>query len=57
MEKEKPVEYTILIDSKPIATGRNLKKMIEEVEKRYPRKKITIRCKYPPGILIAILQL
>ena len=50
-------EYEVLVDDKPIARGQNLKKMWEEAKKKYPRKKLAIKYEYPPGILIAIIQL
>jgi len=50
-------EYEILVDEKAIVRGRNLKIMLEEVEKKYPKKKISIRYIPPEGILIAILRL
>ena len=53
----KTYEYVILVDNEPVARGKNLKKMIEEVEKKHPKKKIAIRYEYPPGILIAIIRL
>jgi len=52
----KTYEYVILVDDKAVARGKNLKKMIDEVEKKYPKKKIAIRYEYPPGILIAIIR-
>ena len=50
-------EYEILIDDRSVARGRNLKIMLEEVERKYPKKKISIRYIPPEGILIAIVRL
>jgi len=50
-------EYEILVGDKAVARGRNLKLMLEEAEKKYPKKKISIRYIPPEGILIAILRL
>ena len=49
----KTYEYIILVEGKPVARGKNLKDMLEKVEKKFPKKKITIRYEYPPGVLIA----
>ena len=49
--------YVILVEDKPVARGRNLKKILDRTEKKYPNKKIIIRYEYPPGILIAVIRL
>jgi hypothetical protein len=53
----KTYDYVILMDDKPVARGKNLKKMWEEAKKKYPRRKLAIKYEYPPGILIAVIQL
>ena len=55
--ERKTYEYVILIDNKSVASGKNLKKMLEKVEKKYPKKQISIRYEAPQGVLIAIIQL
>jgi len=50
---KKTYKYVILIEGKPIAKGKNLKALLKKVEKKFPKKKITIRYEYPPGVLIA----
>ena len=49
--------YVVLADKKPVCKGKNLKKMVAEARKKYPRKKISIRYEYPEEILVAIIQL
>lgn len=49
-------EYEVLVDDRPITRGQNLKKMLDETEKKYPKKKISIRYIPPEGILIAIIR-
>lgn len=50
-------EYEILVNDRPMARGQNLKKMLDEIEKKYPKKKISIRYIPPEGILIAVVRL
>lgn len=45
--------YIILADNKPVCKGKKLEKILEEARKKYPRKKITVRCEYPEEILVA----
>jgi hypothetical protein len=53
-EKEvKTYEYVIYIDNEPIASGKNLAKLIEEVKQKHPGKKFSIAWVPPEGVLIA----
>ncbi len=53
----KTYSYVVLVEKKPVYRGKNLKKMLKETRKKYPGKKISIRCEYPEEILVAIIQL
>ncbi len=46
--------YVVPVDKKPVFKGKNLKRMVEEARKKYPRKKISIRYEYPKEILVAV---
>ncbi|MCS4540794.1 MAG: hypothetical protein HY929_00495 [Euryarchaeota archaeon] len=52
--KKETFEYEILIKNERVSRGKNLKKMLDDVEKKYPNKKISIRCVYPKGIIAVI---
>jgi hypothetical protein len=49
--------YVVLIDEKAICRGKNLRKMLRDVRKKYPKKKISIRYEYPEEILVAFIQI
>jgi len=53
----KTYSYVVLVGKKPVCRGKNLKKMLEEVMRKYPRKKISISYEYPEEILVAIIQI
>ncbi len=53
----KTYSYVVLVGKKPICKGKNLKKMVQEARRKFPKKKISIRYEYPEEILIAIVQL
>ena len=44
--------YVVPVDKKPVCKDKTLKKLIEEAQKKYPRKKISIRYEYPNEIHI-----
>lgn len=52
----KTYSYVVLVGKKPVFKGKNLKKMLKDARKKYPKKKISIRYEYPEEILIAIIQ-
>jgi hypothetical protein len=51
----KTYTYVVLIEKKPVSKGKNLKKMLKDARKKFPKKKISIRYEYPEEILVAII--
>jgi hypothetical protein len=49
----KTYSYVVLVEKKPVCRGKNLKKMLKEARRKYPKKKISIRYEYQEEILIA----
>lgn len=54
---KKTFEYVILVKNRPVARGKNLRKIWDEAEKVYPNEKLVIRWEPPEGILIAVFQI
>ena len=53
----KTYSYVVLVGGKTVYRGKNLKRILKEARKKYPGKKISIRCEYPEEILVAIIQI
>ncbi len=50
----KTYSYVVLVEKKPICRGKNLRKMLKEVRRKYPKKTISIRYEYPKETLVAL---